>query len=63
MTKPTLREREKQLQELLPTPDGLIQIQELAARYGTESGHMMIHGTSLITFILVYERDRGLISG
>ena len=63
MTKPTLREREKELQELLPTPEGLIRIQDLAARYGKESGHMMIQGTSLITFILVYERDRGLISG
>ena len=58
----TLRQREKELQILLPTPAGLTQIQDLAASYGESSGHAMAAGTSLITYILIYERDRGLIA-
>ena len=58
----TLREREKELQVLLPTPAGKLQLEQLAAKYSAECGRQMVQGTSLITYILVYERDQGFIS-
>jgi len=60
--KPTLREREKELQALLPTDDGLVRLQELAKQYGNDSGYKFPPGTSLITFILVHEREHGMIA-
>ncbi len=59
--KKTLRERELELQALLPTPSGLAQLQELASRYAAEAGWASGQHGSLITYILVYERQRGLI--
>ncbi len=59
--KKTLREREKELRALLPIPEGRDQIQELAARYAADSGHVLPKRGSLITYILVFERNRGLI--
>jgi hypothetical protein len=62
MTSPiTLQQREKQLQSLLRAPEGREELQELANRYFAASGKLRPEGTSLITFILVHEREQGLI--
>jgi hypothetical protein len=62
MTPPiTLQQREKQLQSLLATPEGREELQELANRYSAASGKARLEGTSVITYILVQERERGLI--
>ena len=60
--KKTLQEREKELQALLATPAGRIELQELGARYHAASGTLRPANTSVITYILVHERERGLIS-
>ena len=57
----TLQQREKQLQSLLGTPDGREGLQELANRYSAASGKVRPARTSLITYILVQEREQGLI--
>jgi hypothetical protein len=57
----SLREREKELRALLPIPEGKAQLQELAARYAAGAGQTVPARTSLITYILVYERLHGLI--
>ena len=57
----TLQQREKQLQSLLGTPEGREVLQELANRYSAASGKVRPAGTSLITYILVQEREQGLI--
>jgi hypothetical protein len=57
----TLQQREKQLQSLLGTPEGRKELQELANRYSTTSGKVRPAGTSVITYILVQEREQGLI--
>lgn len=57
----TLHQREKELADLLPTPEGRARIEKLASDYADAGGHSMVQGTSLITFILICERERGLI--
>lgn len=59
----TLDVRQKELQGLLVTPAGRTELEELAARYATSSGRIRPSRTSLITYILVHERERGLIDG
>jgi hypothetical protein len=59
--KKTLQHREKELQSLLTTPAGRDKLQELASGYQTESGKPRPEGTSAITYILVHERQQGLI--
>ena len=61
--KKTLQEREKELQSLVATPAGLEAVEELASRYSAVSGRLKPAGRSAVTYILVHERDRGLISG
>jgi hypothetical protein len=61
--KKTLQEREKELQSLIATPTGRQQLHELASRYNTASGKLRPTGTSAITYILVHERQLGLIGG
>jgi hypothetical protein len=60
--KKSLPQRERELQSLLATPQGRDELQELAARYSAASGKVRPEGASIITYILVYERERGLIS-
>ena len=60
-TKP-LQQREKELRSLLVTPAGRKELQELASRYQAASGRLRPTSTSLITYILVHEREAGLIS-
>ena len=61
--KKTLHERERELQALLTTPEGREQLQELDSRYHRASGKLRQPNTSAITFILVHEREKGLIAG
>ena len=60
--KKTFQEREKELQSLLATPEGRDELQQLVARYVAASGKMRPTRASVITYILVYERERGLLS-
>ena len=59
--KKTLQEREKELQSLLATPGGREELQVLANQYYEMSGGMKPERTSVVTYILVHERGRGLI--
>ena len=59
----TLPQREKELQTLLANPAGKQQLQELATQYHAVSGNPHPARTSVITYILVHERERGLIVG
>ncbi|HEV3262190.1 MAG TPA: hypothetical protein VG013_35385 [Gemmataceae bacterium] len=61
--KKTLQERETELRSLLATPAGREELQELASRYCATSGKLRPAHTSAITYIVVHERGRGLISG
>jgi hypothetical protein len=61
--KKTLEERTKELQLLLANPAGRKELQELASRYDAMSGRAKPLKTSVITYILVHERERGLIDG
>jgi len=60
--KHTLQERARELRSLFATPAGREELQELASRYHAASGKLRPAGTSAITYILVYEREQGLIS-
>ena len=61
--KKSLPQREKELQALHATPAGRDELQELASRYAAASGKVRAGKASVITFILVHERERGLIGG
>jgi hypothetical protein len=61
--KKTLRQREKELQSLLATPAGLGELQDLGCRYCAASGRVRPEKASVITYILVYEREHGMICG
>jgi hypothetical protein len=58
-----LRQRERELQDLLATPAGRKELQELASCYQAASNRWRPSRPSVITFILVCERDEGLITG
>jgi hypothetical protein len=60
--KKTLSEREKELQSLLTTPVGREELRQLGSRYHAASGRVRPARTSVITFILVHEREQGLIT-
>ena len=59
----TLREREKELQALLAHPAGREILQGLEARYQARGGRVGPPSSSVVTYILVHEREQGLISG
>jgi hypothetical protein len=61
--KHSLQERERELRSLLATSAGREELQKLASRYQAASGKLRPAGTSVITYILVHERQQGLISG
>jgi hypothetical protein len=61
--KKTLQQREKELQALLATPAGRKELHDLASQYQEASDELRPARTSVITYILVHERDQGLISG
>ena len=57
----TLPERERELQALLATQAGRAELQELESRYSAAGGALRPEGASLLTYLLVYEREHGLI--
>jgi hypothetical protein len=59
----TLPQREKELQSLLATAAGRQELQELEDRCRAEGGAPRPPRTSVVTYILVHERSRGLIRG
>jgi hypothetical protein len=60
--KKTLSEREAELRSLLATPAGRGELEALASRYAAAGGGgYRPGGGSVVTYILVYERGRGLI--
>ena len=59
----TLQQRQAELQALLATPAGREELQRLESRYRETGGRLRPAGTSVITYILVHERERGLIAG
>ena len=63
MAKKTLQQRERELQALLATPAGRKELDELESRYRAASGKVRPGKASLITYLLVHERGKGLIVG
>ena len=59
--KKTLPERQKELQALLAPPEGRDELQRLEARYRGEGARVRPGKASVITYLLVHERERGLI--
>jgi hypothetical protein len=59
--KKTLQQRVNELQSLLVTPAGREELQELESRYHAASGRPRPPRTSLITYIVVHEREQRLI--
>lgn len=56
-----LREREKELQELLASPAGKVKLKELESKYLLLTGNRKPTRASIITYIIVSERALGLI--
>ena len=61
--KKTIQQREKELQFLLADPAGRKELEILESRYYAAGNRMRPQRASIITYILVYERERGLIGG
>jgi hypothetical protein len=59
----TLEQRVKELQALLATPAGRQELQELESRHRAARGRLRPPNTSVITYILIHERENGLICG
>jgi hypothetical protein len=59
----TLEQRQKELQALLATPAGRNELQDLESRYHAASDRSKPPRMSVITYILVYEREKGMIDG
>jgi hypothetical protein len=63
MTQAKTREvREKELQALMRTPEGREELETLASRYQSDGGRDRPGRNSVITYILVHEREKGLIT-
>jgi hypothetical protein len=61
--KKTLSQREAELRALLATAEGRAELEGLASRYAAAGGGVRPGRSSVVTYILVYERWRGLIAG
>jgi hypothetical protein len=61
-TTKTLRQREEELRSLLATPAGREELRELEARYRAAGGGQRPGKASVVTYLLVFERGRGLIA-
>ena len=59
--KKTLQQRQTELQALLTTPLGQKELEQLESQYHAASGRWRAENTSVITYILVHERARGLL--
>jgi len=60
--KKLLSQRQKELQLLLASPAGREELRQLEDQYQSASDRLKPANTSIITYILVHERERGLIS-
>jgi hypothetical protein len=60
--KKTRLEREKELQALLGSLSGKAELEALADRYAASCGRIRPGGTSVVTYILVCERERDMIA-
>ena len=58
----TLRQREEELRSLLATPAGREELQVLASRYEAAGARPRPPKTSVVTYIIVHERERGMIA-
>ena len=61
--KMTIAQRQTELQALLATPEGKAELRDLESRYAQASGRPRQGKRSVITYILVYEREHGVIDG
>jgi hypothetical protein len=59
---PTLQQRERELQRLITSPAGREELRTLESSYSATCGKVRPPRTSLITFLIVFEREHGLIS-
>jgi hypothetical protein len=59
--KKTVQQRQQELQALLSTAAGRQQLEDLEARYHAASGRLRPGRSSVITYLLVFEREQGLI--
>jgi hypothetical protein len=62
IAKKTLEQRQKELQSMLANPASRKELLELVSKYHQAGGKLKPPNSSAITYILVYERQRGLIS-
>ena len=62
MTKKTLQQREKELQALLATEAGREEFRGLVACYQEAGGRVLPEGASVVTYILVHERQHSLLA-
>jgi hypothetical protein len=60
--KKTLQQRQRELQLMLANPASRTELQEMVSRYHDAGGKLKPPKASAITYILVYERERGLIT-
>jgi hypothetical protein len=58
----TRQEREKELRLLIATPEGRVELERLASHYQGHGGGTRPGRTSIITWIIVHEREKGLIA-
>jgi hypothetical protein len=61
--KMSLLQRERQLQSMLATAAGRDALRDLSNRYAAAGGRVRPERASLVTYILVHERERSLIGG
>ena len=54
-----LLQREKELQALLATPEGRVELRALAEEYARGGGRFLPEHGSLVTYILIHERQNG----
>jgi hypothetical protein len=59
----TLEVRQAELQKMMTSPGGRKVLEALASLYQATSGKTRPPTTSVITFIIVHERSKGLITG
>lgn len=59
----TLSERQAELQALLVTPEGRDRLEVIADGYRYDRGEVRPPRSSVVTYIIVHERQLGLIAG
>ena len=59
----TLQQRQEELQALLATPAGKLELESLEERYHGAGAKLRPPRTSVITYLIVHEREAGLIVG